>query len=492
VICLDLDGEIADKRLFVLGRIMLAPRPVAVPSEIQTAEFEFAIQRLREFFEVGDMDALQPSQPHAVYTTAVTIWLLILQRLKGGISLSAAVKDLIADLPTFVPQNKRIQESLLSAKTNSYSDARKRLKNETVLAVLNQMSESIIRQSQRPGQRRKYLLDGTTITLPPTPELKAAFPPATNQHGESVWPLMMVFVAHELTTGCAVKPEIGAMYGNKKDSELKMARKLVTRLASGSIIVADAGLGIFSLAHGAVQAGHDVVLRLSKSRFKSLTKKAQPLFDDTWALAWTPTAKERKTTPELPVDAQVEIRIHRKRLDNGDEIYLATTLLRSQPSEVFDIYNCRQDVETDIGDIKVAMNTENIRAKSKDMVLKELYTSLIAYNAVVQFRRDAARVANKPPRRMSFKGVWDTFESFLRRDLLVLTPEQCTQRYQKALQVASKDIIPDRPGRNYKRQAHPRRPKSTKWQKQQRQEAKQNRDPKEDLNKNTQPAQNSS
>ena len=455
--------------------------------EAATPEVEFAIQRLREFFEVGEMETLQPSQPHAVYTTAVTIWLLILQRLKGGISLSAAVKDLVSDVPTFVPKNKRVQESLLTAKSNSYSDARKRLKLPTILAVLDQMSESIIRQSQYPGQRRMYLLDGTTFTLAPTPELKEAFPPATNQHGESVWPLMMMFVAHELKTGCAVKPEIGAMYGNKTDSELKMARRLVTRLPSSSILIADAGLGIFSVAHGAIEAGHDVVLRLSKSRFKSLIKRAQPIFDNTWALAWTPTAKERKTTPELPADAQVEIRIHRKELGNGDAVYLATTLLRHQRVEVFDLYQCRQDVETDIGDIKVAMNTENIRAKSKEMVLKELYTSLIAYNAVVQFRRDAARVASKPPRRMSFKGIWDTFESFLRRDLLVLTPEQCVQRYERALQVASKDIIPNRPGRNYKRQAHPRRPKSTKWHKKQTQDAKQNQNLSDDstLNQNS-------
>jgi hypothetical protein len=31
--------------------------------------------------------------------------------------------------------------------------------------------------------RRVFILDGTTIKLPPTPTLKEVFPPATNQHG---------------------------------------------------------------------------------------------------------------------------------------------------------------------------------------------------------------------------------------------------------------------------------------------------------------------
>jgi len=241
------------------------------------------------------------------------------------------------------------------------------------------------------------------------------------------------------------------------------------RLPPDCIVIGDAGLGIFSVAQGAVALGHDVVLRLSKSRFKSLTKKATQIFDNTWSLVWKPTAKERKTTPELPADAQVEVRIHRMKI--GDqEIYLTTTLLRLSRPQVFEIYKCRQDVETDIGDIKVTMDTENIRAKTKEGVLKELYTSLIAYNSVVQFRRDAARVANKPPRQMSFKGTFDTFRIFLANRLLTLKPQKCIAAYQEALRIASKDIVRQRPGRNYKRAAHPRRPKTTKWQKQQSKE----------------------
>lgn len=453
------------------------------PEQELSPEVEFAILRLREFFESSDIDSLQPSSPNAVYTTAVTLWLLILQRLKGGISQAAAVKELIENLPSFVPDNKRVRNSLLSSTDSSYNQARKRLKEEAVVELFDRISMSIIRQAKMPGQRHKVLIDGTTFTLPPTPELKDAFPPAMNQHGESVWPLMMVFVAHELNTGCAIKPEIGAMYGNKKDSELKMARRIIPRLPRESIVIGDAGLGIFSVACAAVESGHDVVLRLSKSRFKSLTKKATQIFDNTWALVWTPTAKERKTTPELPADAKIEVRIHRM-LVNDEEIYLATTLLRLSRPEAFDIYKCRQDVETDIGDIKVTMDTENIRATTKEGVLKELYTSLIAYNSVVQFRRDAARVANKMPRQMSFKGTLDTFRIFLGEKLLLLPPQDCIAQYAKALRIASKDVIRHRPGRNYKRKAHPRRPKTTKWQRQQAKENKKQPSSNESLSQN--------
>ena len=464
----------------------------SAPSEQELSpEIDFAILRLREFFESSDIASLQPNSPNTVYTTAVTLWLLILQRLRGGISQAAAVKEMIENLPGFVPDNKRVRNSLLSVSDSSYNQARKRLTLETVIELFDRVSMSIVRQAQMPRERHKVLIDGTTFTLPPTPEIKEAFPPAMNQHGESVWPVMMVFVAHELNTGCAIKPEIGAMYGNKTDSELKMARRIFKRLPSRSIVIGDAGLGIFSVAQGAVQAGHDVVLRLSNTRFKSLTKKATQIFDNTWSLTWQPTAKDRKTTPELPEDAQVEVRIHRKEVD-GHEIYLVTTILGLSRSEAFEIYKCRQDVETDIGDIKVTMDTENIRAKTKEGVLKEMYTSLIAYNSVVQFRRDAARVANKPPRQMSFKGTLDTFGIFLSNKLLVLEPQECIAQYAKALRIASREIIRQRPGRNYRRAAHPRRPKTTKWQKQQTKANKQKDVEESDLKQKENPQTNSS
>ncbi|MFO1064871.1 MAG: hypothetical protein U0892_13480 [Pirellulales bacterium] len=73
---------------------------------------------------------------------------------------------------------------------------------------------------------RAFIIDGTTITLAPTEELAKAFPPASNQHGESVWPVAQLLVAHELQTGCAVVPQIDPMYGPNNVSEAKQPHVL--------------------------------------------------------------------------------------------------------------------------------------------------------------------------------------------------------------------------------------------------------------------------
>jgi hypothetical protein len=87
-----------------------------------------------------------------------------------------------------------------------------------------------------------FILDGTTFTLPPTPALKKAFPPATNQHGESVWPVAMLMVASELSTGCILTPQIGAMYGPNNTSEAAQAERIADRLPSNALVLADSAI----------------------------------------------------------------------------------------------------------------------------------------------------------------------------------------------------------------------------------------------------------
>jgi hypothetical protein len=438
---------------------------------LSTEEFTSAVETLRQLIPDAELNQRQPSGPATVYTTMVTLWMMILQRLGGGQSLTATVKEVLAHNRALLPDNKRLREDTLSETSGAYADARTRLKPETVEFFANRVCNSLINSSLPWFEgRRAFLLDGTTITLPPTPELQEAFPPATNQHGETVWPVALLLVAHELQSSCALPPEIGAMYGERNTSEAKLSKAVAKRMPPGSIVLADSGYGIFSVGHAMVEAGHAILFRLTKSRFKSMQRQATLVEARdgraTWRLRWTPSDKVRRNNPDLPADAALEVWLHEVPLPNGETLCLVTTLpVSSEQAGAF--YRCRYDVEHDIRDVKVTLETESIRAKSVAMVKKELLTSIVAYNLVIQFRRQAAMVARLPPRRLSFKGVWDTFNSFL------LTQPPCaaaewTTRYEAALQIAARDKLPHRPGRSYPRQAHPRRPKSTKFMKNQR------------------------
>jgi len=195
------------------------------------------------------------------------------------------------------------------------------------------------------------------------------------------------------------------MYGENNTSEARLARKIAKRMPARSIVMADSGFGIFSVAHAMVDEGHSILFRLTKARFKSMKRQATLVEEwdghATYRLCWTPSVKDRKTSPDLPENTTLDVLLHEVPLENGESLFLVTTLqIRSDQAGEF--YSRRYDVEHDIRDVKVTLNTEHIRGRSVEMVKKELLTSIVAYNLVTQFRRQAAKLAGLEPRRLSF------------------------------------------------------------------------------------------
>jgi len=454
------------------------------PSPPPSQELAAALDLLRSFLGTPQQQQLlDPDERPTnkmVYTHGLTLWMLILQRLGGGKTLQEVVSQVLVHDRALLPDNKRVRENTLSENSAAYAQARKRLPLQTIFEfshrVCNYLGE--ISEPVMEG-RRLFLLDGTTITLPPTKALQEAYPPAPNQYGPSVWPLAQLMIASELQSGCVLLPQIDPMYGPNNASEAAQSERIVKQLPADSIVMADSGFGIYSVAHHCILALHDFLFRLTISRFKALCRKAE-LIDEgpthkTYTLLWRPSSKDRQTNPDLPPDAALEVVLHDVQIGSGERLYLVSNLELDGPTAA-KLYCRRYDVEFDIRDVKVTLDTENIRAKSVEMFKKELYTSIVAYNLVAQFRRQAAQLSRVQPRRLSFKGVWTTL-----KERLLLQPA-CTmevwlERYAEALWRASQKRHPIRKQpRSYARKAHPRRPKSTKFEKAQRKKKIPNQD----------------
>lgn len=446
-------------------------------AEPRAEELASAAKLFRSILEAPEQrivfDADERNTDKMIYTNGVTLWMLILQRLGRGKTLQEVVSHVLAYDRDLLPDNKRVRENTLSENSGAYARARKRLRLEFIFDFSNRVSNYLgeISEPLIDGQR-VFILDGTTITLPPTKALKAAYPPAPNQHGESVWPVAQLMIAHEMQSGCALLPQIDPMYGKNNASEAVQAQRIVQQLPARSIVMADANFGIYSVAYHAARAGHDFLFRLNSVRFQALHRRAV-LIDEgpahkTYHLLWTPSAKDRRSSPDLPPDASLDVVVHEVDIHSEKPLYLVSSLELAGPTAA-KVYCRRYDVEFDIRDLKVTLDAENIRAKSVEMFQKELYTSIVAYNLVAQFRRQAAKLAQVPPRRLSFKGVWTT----MKHRLLLQPPcsmAEWLKRYDDALQRAAKRKHPHRKQpRAYPRKAHTRRQKSTKFEKAQRQ-----------------------
>jgi hypothetical protein len=446
---------------------MAAKRMVPVDSE-KDSEFDRAFELFTQFVDLEEADRRHPVRGNAVYKTSVVLWMLVYQRMSKDSSLEAAVKKLLRTKPAILPANKRVTEGTLSSNSSSYSLARSRMPREAARWLAERISDSLIEATEPSFDgRRVFLYDGTTITLAPEPELQRAFPPASNQHGEGVWPVALLTVAHELSSGAALVPEIGAMYGPNAVSETALMQNTLRRLPANSVVMADSGFGIFAVAHQISVAGHSFVLRMTRQRFDALTRKAELVEQGknykTWSHQWRPSAKERASHPDLPADAVLEVRLHEIVVHENLTLLVVTDVPHAAAA-LAKLYEHRFDVEVDIRNLKVVLDTENIRARSVDTFFKELMGSMVSYNLVTQFRRQAAELAKQPPRRMSFKRTWTTFRTFL-LPATFTTAAAWREEYRKALGYAMKDKLPNRPGRKYPRETYPRRPKSNSFQK---------------------------
>ena len=283
--------------------------------------------------------------------------------------------------------------------------------------------------------------------------------------------MALLVVAHELSSGAALLPAVGAMYGENAVSETALVRELFTQRPADGIVLADAGFGIFAVAWEAEQVGRDFVLRLTEQRFRAQRRHAtvveQRANSTTCSLTWRPSAKERAAHPDLPDDAALEVRLQEIRIHDSLTLCLVTSLPHSA-SSLSELYRHRTDIEIDIEidirNLKVVLNTEHLAARSVDLFHKELLTSLVAYNLVTQFRRQAAALIREPPRRLSFKRTWTTFRIFLWTKPPT-TASRWRDQYRTALTYATQDKLPHRPDRSFPREAYPRRPKSTHFKK---------------------------
>ena len=170
---------------------------------------------------------------------------MVYQRLHGNAPLSDAVAELFR-IKEHLPPNRRITEETLSTDTGAYSRARSRLYPEVAEAVSDHVFQTLMEGSSPSWEgRRVFLFDGTTSALASVDRLRQEFPPATNQHRPSPWPILHWAVAHELSSACALRPEIGAKYGRAAVSEVTLAIRLLSRLPPGSVIMADRNFGVF-------------------------------------------------------------------------------------------------------------------------------------------------------------------------------------------------------------------------------------------------------
>jgi hypothetical protein len=169
-----------------------------------------------------------------------------------------------------------------------------------------------------------------------------------------------------------------------------------------------------------------------------------------------------QTYEQMPASIEVrEIRVHVDCPGCRAESFVVVTTLTDSAEypkdDVAELYHSRWLAELDIRAIKITMGMDVMRCKTPEMVRKEMWTCLLAYNLIRRTLLQSARQSGDRPRELSFTAAMQSIAaSWL---IIVLSDSPVTEALiDAALGTLSTHPVGHRPDRVEPR-AVKRRPK---------------------------------
>jgi Transposase DDE domain len=408
-----------------------------------------------------------------IYTPFVTVCLFLSQVLDPDHSCRSAVARLIVWLAI----NRR---KPCAPETNSYCDARQRLPLGVVVRLVHQTASEIEAAASDNWLwkgRRVSLIDGTTASMPDTVENQQAFPQSTSQGIGLGFPLVRMVAIISLATGVARDLALGP-YKGKATGETALVRALLDGLKAGEIVLGDRYFASFFMLADFMQRKVDALFRMHQRRKFDFRRGRQLGVEDhvvTWTKPERPEWMDEETYAQIP--NELAIRELRFKVEQPgfrvDELVLVTTMLDAKEytkEDLADLFLRRWNIELDLRSIKVVLQMDVLRCKSPEMVQKEIWMHLLAYNLIRGVMAKAAEAHEKQPRLLSFKGTLQTMTAF--QDVLRwTTPRDREHLVREMLRAIASHKVGDRFGR-FEPHANKRRPKPQRFLMEPRREAR--------------------
>jgi len=392
-----------------------------------------------------------------VFTPVTTIWGFLSQVLSEDHSCRDAVSRIIAHrAASGIP--------ICSPNTASYCNARSRIHTSVLSTLAKRTAEELhasVGDQWKWNGRSVFIFDGSSVSMPDTPKNQQMYPQPPQQAKGLGFPLARIGVLLSLTTGACHDLAI-APYQGKGTGETNLFRQMYDTLKPGDVVLADALFDDYFIACELCNRGIDIVAHAQYERTGSWTIESRPDGD---LLVWQRPNKPRGMTgeqyrsyPNRLVMREVTVDARDKN-NRSTQFKVVTTILAQSIAgkQIADLYERRWDGEVDIRSIKSTMQMDILRCKTPDMVHKEIWTHLLAYNLLRTVMAVAANENDIEPRQVSFKGAKQALTAFAPK-IEAAQPEDRSRLIDAMLTTIAYHRVGDRPGR-WEPRARKRRPK---------------------------------
>jgi hypothetical protein len=310
-----------------------------------------------------------------------------------------------------------------SPSTGAYCTARDALPEAACHELVCRTGREL--EAQMPAEwlwhdRLVRVADGSTVTMPDTPENQAEYPQAKTQRPGCGLPIARVLVIFSLAVGVALEAAIGK-YAGKQTGENSLFRQLHDVLEPGNVVLADRYFsGWFDIALLA-QRGVDVVVRKHQRRATDFRTGQRLGYDDHLVRLGKPqrpdwmSCEQYAALPDALLLREVRVRV-KQRGFRSKTVVVVTTLLDANEftaEEIAALFRCRWQAELQLRSLKIVLQMDHLRCKTPHRVRNEFYMHLLAYNLIRRVMALAAVEADVRPWQISFKGSLQTLSNFL-------------------------------------------------------------------------------
>ena len=410
-----------------------------------------------------------------IYETTIVLWAFLGQVLRDG--KEASCQSAVGRITAFLI---RAGEAPPTADTGDYCRARLKLSELAVKQICIEVAVEAERQVDSKHlwkNRNVYLVDGLTFQMPDTPKNQAAYPQHTAQKPGLGFPIARVTGLISLATGATVNMALGKFKG-KGTGETSLFKQLFGSLKKGDVVVADRHYCSYWLIWTLTQMGVDICFRKHQARhtdFRKGTRLGKYDHCVSWKKGTRPEWMSKEEYDLQPEEITLrEIRYVIEEPGRKQQPFvIVTTMLHSKgenaitKDEIAELFGFRWNVELDFRSIKSNMNLAHVRCKSPEMVHREFWITMLAYNLIRTTIALAATLADMKPRQISFTSACQFVLAGWQEICRMGDSAQLEEYCRKMLLSISKCVVGDRPGRieprvvkrrkdQYKRMAQPR------------------------------------
>ena len=386
-----------------------------------------------------------------IFSTEIVLWAFLAQTLRDG--KGAACAAAVADIATYMLQTGQRPPC---GDTGDYCRARAKLNLTALQRLVRESAQQLERNAEKSwlwkGLHAK-LVDGFTFTMPDTPENQAAFPQLQSQMPGVGFPIARACAVVSLATASICNLTLGP-YEGKQTGEPALLRGMLETFEEKDIAVFDRYYCSYMMLAMLINNGTNACTRLHQCRASDF-RRGRRLGPDDHLVTWYRPLRPNWMSSEQYETIPEKLELRELRFDvtepgrRAETITVITTLTdpeKYSKEDIAELYGFRWNVELDILQIKQTLHLDHVRCKSPEMVHRELWVTLLAYNLIRKLIATSAVVHRKQPRRLGFTLACQTV---LASWMLVSTGScaHSTAMYATLLTYIADNEVANRPGR---------------------------------------------